>query len=288
MFCQWCGNKQHSRNCPAQQMGLPPDSRALTAYGAGSYGAGVRTMVLDVIVRQAMAGAPWRESCQGPMLVNRISIQDVEEEVRKRGGDAGTGLLSRKPKRPPPPKNAMMKLFKPITEDSIDAGIPPQLEEGPKIMLCKECALGPESQLPYCARCGEQIHLFSDPVTDEEIETVFSNLLATKVPKNQSKRGKKQEESAPQSAHDAKALFGQIRAELHGIIKENGLSAVSRARLSKILQLMHPLGLEFRKLEALVQIADAEGRLQQDLSRELHCTTTELLKPQADENGGRA
>lgn len=153
-------------------------------------------------------------------------------------------------------------------------------------MLCKDCALGPESQLPYCARCGDQIHLFSDPVTDEEIETVFSNLLGIQVPKK-NKRGKKQEETAA-SAHDASALFAQIKTELQGIIKEDGLSATSRARLSKILQLMHPLTLEFRKLEALVQIADAEGRLQQGMSRELHCTTAELLKPRPDENGGHA
>ncbi len=152
-------------------------------------------------------------------------------------------------------------------------------------MLCKDCALSPESQLPYCARCGEQIHLFSDPVTDEEIETVFSNLLGVKVPKNKGKRGKTKEETAP-CAHDATALFSQIKTELQGIIKEDGLSAASRASLSKILRLMHPLSLEFRKLEALVQIADAEGRLQQSMSRELHCTTAELLKPRPDENGG--
>jgi hypothetical protein len=145
-------------------------------------------------------------------------------------------------------------------------------------MLCKNCALGPESQLPFCARCGQQIHLFSDPVTDEEIEAVFSNMLESKTPQpagkdKRSKRQQQTEQAAAECTHDANELFAEIKNELQGVFKEDGLNAVSRNRLSKILRLMHPLILEFRKLEALVQIADAEGRLQSDLTRELHRTT---------------
>jgi RNA polymerase subunit RPABC4/transcription elongation factor Spt4 len=50
------------------------------------YGAGVREQVLEVIVRQALAGAPWREICAGPMQVNNITPQEVEAEVRRRMG----------------------------------------------------------------------------------------------------------------------------------------------------------------------------------------------------------
>ncbi len=56
----------------------PADPHHLT------YGAGVRAQVLEVIVRQALAGAPWREICAGPMLVNNITPQEVEAEVKKR------------------------------------------------------------------------------------------------------------------------------------------------------------------------------------------------------------
>ncbi len=52
----------------------------------GSYGEGVRKQVIEVIVRQALAGAPWREICHGPMLVNGITPEEIEQEVRKRKG----------------------------------------------------------------------------------------------------------------------------------------------------------------------------------------------------------
>jgi hypothetical protein len=61
---------------------------------------GVRDQVLEVIVRQAMAGAPWQEICAGPMLVNDITVQDVETELRKRG----MRHQSQPPPPPPPPR----------------------------------------------------------------------------------------------------------------------------------------------------------------------------------------
>lgn len=51
---------------------------------SGSYGSGVRAQVFEVIVRQALAGAPWREICAGPMQVNNISADEVEAEVKRR------------------------------------------------------------------------------------------------------------------------------------------------------------------------------------------------------------
>ncbi|MBK9770046.1 MAG: hypothetical protein IPP57_04320 [Candidatus Obscuribacter sp.] len=51
---------------------------------SGSYGSGVRAQVFEVIVRQALAGAPWREICAGPMQVNNISPDEVEVEVKRR------------------------------------------------------------------------------------------------------------------------------------------------------------------------------------------------------------
>src|SRR5271156_1167693 len=41
---------------------------------------GVRAQVFEVIVRQAIAGAPWREICAGPMQVNNITAEEVQAE----------------------------------------------------------------------------------------------------------------------------------------------------------------------------------------------------------------
>jgi hypothetical protein len=62
------------RNC-GQKIPAPPRMH---------YGSGVRNQVFEVVVRQAMAGAPWREICKGPMSINNISIEEVEAEVRRR------------------------------------------------------------------------------------------------------------------------------------------------------------------------------------------------------------
>ncbi len=58
---------------------------ATTAVAAtGAYGLGVRGQVFEVIVRQAMAGAPWQEICQGPMQVNQITEAEIQAEVVRR------------------------------------------------------------------------------------------------------------------------------------------------------------------------------------------------------------
>jgi len=45
---------------------------------------GIRQQVFEVIVRQALKGAPWRELCAGPMQVNQITAEEIEAEVKKR------------------------------------------------------------------------------------------------------------------------------------------------------------------------------------------------------------
>lgn len=82
-------------------------------YGMrGSYGSGVRAQVFDVVVRQALAGADWREICSGPMALNGIVPKEIELEVRRRqdllrdGGDDKEGGDNRRgsgvPKKPLP------------------------------------------------------------------------------------------------------------------------------------------------------------------------------------------
>jgi hypothetical protein len=58
---------------------------------------GVRQQVFEVIVRQAIAGAPWREICAGPMQVNNITEQEVEQEIVRR-----QAMLSKDAKSSPP------------------------------------------------------------------------------------------------------------------------------------------------------------------------------------------
>lgn len=73
--------------------------------GKGNFDSAIRSNVFEVIVRQALAGAPWREICAGPMLVNNITFEEIEEEVRRRRGDdgiAGAGV----PKNPKPQPRA--------------------------------------------------------------------------------------------------------------------------------------------------------------------------------------
>jgi hypothetical protein len=77
---------------PAPQAPPQPNNQAIPRPApttapfltSGSYGSGVRAQVFEVIVRQALAGAPWREICAGPMSVNNITPEEVETEVKRR------------------------------------------------------------------------------------------------------------------------------------------------------------------------------------------------------------
>lgn len=62
-----------------------PQSSSKPSGMSGSYGSGVRAQIFEVIVRQAIDGAPWREICAGPMQVNNISEEEVIQEVQRRG-----------------------------------------------------------------------------------------------------------------------------------------------------------------------------------------------------------
>lgn len=57
---------------------------ATGATAAGAYGSHIRGQVFEVIVRQGMAGAPWREICQGPMQVNNITEAEIQAEINRR------------------------------------------------------------------------------------------------------------------------------------------------------------------------------------------------------------
>jgi len=124
-FCPGCGSAVHETSVMGDYLrsadkiddspGQPPNQAKTVAdmirnifangpketppVGEGKYGAVVRAQVLEVVVRQAIAGAPWQEICRGPMQVNNITIEEVEEEVQKRrGGGGGAASASKAPK----------------------------------------------------------------------------------------------------------------------------------------------------------------------------------------------
>ncbi len=93
--CNDCGEmvrieSKHCRYCKSLLESRPAIRRPVSAADArsalNSYGSGVRTQVFEVIVRQAMAGAPWRQICAGPMQVNNIDPEEIEQEVNRRRG----------------------------------------------------------------------------------------------------------------------------------------------------------------------------------------------------------
>lgn len=56
------------------------------------YGDGGKRQVLEVIVRQALAGAPWRVICAGPLAVNALEHCDIFKEMVRRGHKLDFGL----------------------------------------------------------------------------------------------------------------------------------------------------------------------------------------------------
>jgi len=62
----------------------PPSVSDSWGSTAGTYGSGIRSQVFEVIVRKAMSGEPWRETCLAPMRVNNITAEEVAREVDRR------------------------------------------------------------------------------------------------------------------------------------------------------------------------------------------------------------
>ena len=73
---------------PSQQESKDERTRSASSpeVNRGAYGSGVRAQVLDLIVRQALAGANWRELFASPLRVNCIAPEEIEAEVNRRRG----------------------------------------------------------------------------------------------------------------------------------------------------------------------------------------------------------
>jgi len=64
--------------------------REETLHGSPASLESLRQSVLEIVVKQAIAGAPWREQCRGPMEINGITEAEVEAEVTRRRSPAQT------------------------------------------------------------------------------------------------------------------------------------------------------------------------------------------------------
>ncbi len=58
--------------------------REETLHGSPASLESLRQAVFDIVVKQAVAGAPWKDLCRGPMEINGISIAEIEAEVSRR------------------------------------------------------------------------------------------------------------------------------------------------------------------------------------------------------------
>ncbi len=99
-FCHFGLSDKHYRNCVACDERIKIQAKLCRFCGAsevaiprvkvpeqspsGVYGTSIKQMVFEVILRQAMAGAPWKEICKGPMKVNGIDPKEIEEELNRR------------------------------------------------------------------------------------------------------------------------------------------------------------------------------------------------------------
>ncbi len=78
LMCTHIDREAVERAIEEDALKMAPNSEGI------GYGTGVRAAVLEVVVGQAISGAPWREICAGPMKMNGIKPEEVEEEVRRR------------------------------------------------------------------------------------------------------------------------------------------------------------------------------------------------------------
>ncbi len=103
---------------------IPPGTATpFPGAGPGAYGAGVRAQVFEVIVRQALGGAPWEEICAGPMSVCNINPQEVKDEVARRRTLLHKGTDTKK-KTEHDPKKTSNRAGDPPSEDSEDDNDP--------------------------------------------------------------------------------------------------------------------------------------------------------------------
>lgn len=76
----------------------------------------IRDQVFETIVRQALAGAPWKEICSGPMQVNHIAPEQIEAEINRRKNisiyrSACQNIDAKKKSNPKPPVRLLIGIW---------------------------------------------------------------------------------------------------------------------------------------------------------------------------------
>lgn len=122
MTCTNCGSETREQrtfchNC-GEKLFVGPVGKAEKdgSFNFSPYGTTVRQQVFEVIVRQAIAGAPWREMCALPMQINNITEKEIKEEVECRTRLMNSQFKSKDEERPE--KTAAEKV--PVEKDEGD------------------------------------------------------------------------------------------------------------------------------------------------------------------------
>ncbi len=142
LFCPSCGVSLETAKEKPPRPSIPDDG----------YKKGVRGQVLEVIVRQALKGAPWREICVGPMQVNNITTTEVEEEVRRRRGGDNEPPSASVPKRPVPPAGSgNIALALPLPTEQLTS------LRSTLLKLAQTCEADPEAVQPQLLKIVEEL-----------------------------------------------------------------------------------------------------------------------------------
>ncbi len=121
IFGKMMGSSQKAKDAKA---------REVKAFDAKvTYGSGVRSQVFEVIVRQAMAGAPWRQICEGPMLVNKITAEEIMAEVDRRRKTIGPSKFKKSKEEKAKMDNDFKKSKKSESTEDSTGSDPHNIEE---------------------------------------------------------------------------------------------------------------------------------------------------------------
>ncbi len=110
LFCPKCGSAIKASAAKKLSRSFQNEEKDHFAQHDSS----LRDQVFEVVVRHALAGAPWREICAGPMLVNDIDPQEVEAEVVRRRGMPATAAAPQK-ETPPNKPGRLLKFPRPAS-----------------------------------------------------------------------------------------------------------------------------------------------------------------------------
>jgi hypothetical protein len=115
LFCPKCGGqiKGASESGAAKKLSRSFQNEEVEHFA--QYGSALRDQVFEVVVRHALAGAPWREICAGPMFVNDIDPAEIEEEVSRRKGSPNAPTLHAASEAPAKKPGTLLKFPRPAS-----------------------------------------------------------------------------------------------------------------------------------------------------------------------------